>query len=93
MIEVRLIELPEDLQKAFAIRKAVFVLEQSVPADEEYEFEEESRHFLAFSGEMACGTARWRYTEKGIKLERFAVLIDFRSQQVGSALVKAILED
>jgi predicted GNAT family N-acyltransferase len=93
MIEVRLIELPEDLQKAFAIRNAVFVLEQGVSAAEEFESEEVCRHFLAFSDNIPCGTARWRFTEQGVKLQRFAVLRDFRSLKVGSALVKTLLED
>ncbi len=82
------------MQKAFSIREQVFVQEQHVPADEEYdEFEDSSRHFLAFAEGLPCGTARWRYTDKGIKLERFAVLKDYRSRKVGSALVQALLED
>jgi len=94
VIQVKYITKPEDLKNAFRIREKVFVLEQKVPAEEEYdEFENSSRHFLAFSDNIACGTARWRYTDKGVKLERFAVLSDFRSQKVGSALVKAVLDD
>ena len=40
-----------------------------------------------------CGTARWRRTSNGVKLERFAVLADFRGKGVGKALVKAVLDD
>ena len=39
------------------------------------------------------GTARWRITSNGVKLERFAVLADARGQGVGQALVKAVLAD
>jgi len=94
MIEVTRATTPEELQTVFAIRKTVFVEEQRVPEEEEYDqFEETSRHFLARSGEAPCGTARWRFTEGGVKLERFAVLPDFRSRGVGSALVRAVLAD
>lgn len=87
-----------DLEAAFAIRRAVFVIEQNVDAREEYEFEDESHHFLASTpdadGQLTpSGTARWRRTEKGVKMERFAVLASFRGQGVGKALVRAVLDD
>jgi predicted GNAT family N-acyltransferase len=94
VIKVKHITEPDQLKKAFQIRDIVFVQEQQVPAEEEYdEYENISRHFIAFDNEEACGTARWRYTDKGIKLERFAVLQNYRSRKVGSALVKAVIDD
>ncbi len=98
MTTVLPITKPTDLEAAFAIRRAVFVIEQNVDAREEYEYEEESRHFLARTdtgtGQAEpSGTARWRRTEKGVKLERFAVLSPFRGQGVGKALVRAVLDD
>ncbi|MES2388507.1 MAG: GNAT family N-acetyltransferase [Bacteroidota bacterium] len=86
----------EILQSAFAIRKLVFVTEQDVPADEEYdEFDmpTAARHYLAFADDMPCGTARYRQTENGIKLERFAVLKDYRSKGVGAVILRDILLD
>lgn len=93
-IHVHHITTEVDLQAAFRIRETVFVHEQHVPAEEEYdEFETTARHFLAVADGVPCGTARWRYTDKGVKLERFAVLAEYRSQKVGSALVQALLND
>ena len=40
-----------------------------------------------------AGAARWRETENGVKLERFAVLADFRNQEIGAALLHAVLAD
>ena len=83
-----------DLDAAFAIRRAVFVEEQHVPAADEYdEFETTSRHFLALLNGEPVGTARWRRTSKGIKLERFAVLAKARGKGVGKALVQTVLND
>lgn len=95
MVQVKLVADQQQLEAAFDIRRKVFVEEQQVPAAEEYdEFETSSRHFLAYSaGGAACGTARWRYTPKGIKLERFAVLEEYRGKGVGSALVQKVLDD
>ena len=76
------------------IRFEVFIQEQKVDEQEEYdEYEEESHHFLALAGGLPAGTARWRTTDKGIKLERFAVLLSMRGNGVGSALVKACLRE
>ncbi len=94
MIEVKHITEPDQLKIAFQIREIVFVQEQRVPAEEEYDsYETISRHFLALADGEPCGTARWRYTDKGIKLERFAVLEAYRNRKVGSALVKAVIDD
>lgn len=83
------------LEECFRIRKEVFVKEQKVPVGEELdEFDKSATHFLAYSDEhKPCGTARWRFTEKGVKLERFAVLRPFRRMGVGAVLVEAVLED
>ena len=82
-----------ELEQVFAIRRKVFVDEQNCPPELEWEFEDESTHFLAkFDGEPA-GAARWRKTANGYKLERFAVLKKFRGFGIGQALVKAVLAD
>lgn len=83
----------EDLEKAFAIRKTVFVEEQNCPPELEWENEESSTHFLALFNNEPCGACRWRKTDKGYKLERFAVLKEFRGKRIGQALVAAALAD
>jgi predicted GNAT family N-acyltransferase len=93
-IEVIKIADPEKLSKAFQIREQVFVEEQKVPKQEEFdEYENQSRHFLAYLDSVPCAAARWRITPFGVKLERFAVLPEFRKKGLGSALVKAVLSD
>lgn len=83
----------EELEKVFAVRKQVFVVEQNCPPELEWENEEESVHFLAEINGAACGACRWRKTEQGYKLERFAVLKEFRGKRIGQALVAAALAD
>jgi predicted GNAT family N-acyltransferase len=83
----------EELEKVFAIRKIVFVDEQNCPPELEWENEDVSTHFLALSDHQPCGACRWRKTDKGYKLERFAVLKEFRGQGIGRALVANALAD
>jgi predicted GNAT family N-acyltransferase len=84
---------PADLEKVFAIRREVFVDEQNCPPELEWEFEDESTHFLATVDNEPAGASRWRKTDKGYKLERFAVLQKFRGMGVGQELVRAVLND
>jgi predicted GNAT family N-acyltransferase len=92
-IQVKKVTDPRDLENVFAIRREVFVGEQNCPPELEWEHEEESNHFLATVDGVPAGASRWRKTEKGYKLERFAVLKQFRGKGVGQALVQAVLND
>ena len=92
-LQVQKVIHPEDLDKVFAIRKIVFVDEQNCPPELEWEHEDESIHFLATHNGQPCGACRWRKTNLGYKLERFAVLQDFRGQGVGRALIAEALSD
>lgn len=83
----------KELDQVFSIRKEVFVVEQNCPPELEWEFEDESTHFLASVDEVPAGAARWRKTEKGYKLERFAVLQQFRGSGLGQELVKTVIAD
>jgi predicted GNAT family N-acyltransferase len=82
------------MDAANEIRRKVFVEEQKVSREEEYDsFEESSIHYLVFLNETPIGTARWRITKEGIKLERFAVLKEYRNTRAGGAVLKQVLED
>ena len=55
-------------EQAFAIRRKVFVEEQGVDPALEYDHEEEAHHYLLIIGGKPIAAARWRETEKGIKI-------------------------
>lgn len=94
MITVKEIKNKKDQKKAQEIRHEVFVIGQNVPAELEIdEFERDAIHYLAFLNNNPVGAARWRITNEGVKLERFAVLIEFRGRGIGSAMVEKILSD
>jgi predicted GNAT family N-acyltransferase len=79
---------------AFEIRRKVFEEEQNVSREEEFDSEEAScRHYLVFIDQRPVGTARWRRTDKGIKLERFAVLKEHRNSGAGSLVLRQVMED
>jgi predicted GNAT family N-acyltransferase len=95
MIEVKRFSFgnSELANQAFAIRRKVFVEEEGVDPALEYDKEEEAHHYLLLEEGKAVATARWRETEKGIKLERFAVLPELRNRGLGEIILKEVLKD
>ena len=92
-IDIKIIENDDDLQMCQSIRGEVFILEQNISKDVEMDDKLiNATYILATIQDEPVGTARWRYTEYGIKLERFAVLKNYRGMGIGKGLVRFILE-
>jgi len=87
-------ERPDLEEQANRIRRKVFVEEQHVdPALEYDEYEDCSVHYLLSVEGIPVTTARWRETDRGIKLERFATLASHRNMGLGAILLEDILND
>jgi predicted GNAT family N-acyltransferase len=95
MVEIKKFRFKDEnlMKEAHRIRYVVFVIGQNCPEELEWEFEEESTHFLLIENDIPLASARHRKTEKGYKLERFAVLSEARGKGYGMLILKAILED
>lgn len=95
MIEVKRFTIENNClaEQAFSIRRKVFVDEQGVDQNLEYNMEDQSNHYLLLLAGKPIATARWRETEKGIKLERFAVLREFRNRGFGEIILEEVLKD
>jgi len=83
----------ELLKLSNAIRTKVFIEEQRVTPEIEYEYEDEGHYYLLFLDDKPVATARWRETKNGIKLERFALLKEFRNKGLGTILLNEVLSD
>ena len=86
------IQTPEEMERCFDIRHQVFVVEQAVDEDREQDgLDAAARHFgVLVQGEIV-GTCRVRLMGSAAKIERVAVLKDFRSMGIGAVLMKYIL--
>ena len=93
-LEIRLVNSRDELRDAFAVREAVYIVEQQIDREDEFdEYEKICRHFVAYADQKAVGAARWRYTSEGAKLERFAVLKNYRNLGIASQLVQSVMDD
>ncbi|ELY72680.1 GNAT family N-acetyltransferase [Natrinema pallidum] len=91
-LEVRAAETDRERDDAFAVRRAVFVEEQGVDEELEYDDHDETAvHFVAYDGAEPIGAARLREYEAGVgKVERVAVRKSHRDDGVGRALMNAL---
>jgi len=90
--KIQLVKTEVDYNTVLDIRRTVFIEEQNVPESLEIENEDASFHVLALYENFPVGTGRWRETSKGYKLERFAVLQEFRNKGIGRDIVKFVLD-
>ncbi|MEV5736889.1 GNAT family N-acetyltransferase [Streptomyces sp. NPDC052292] len=101
---VRVAEDPADREDCFAVRKEVFVVEQGVPQDIEYDaYDAVAVHVLAVREDgVPLGTGRLLYGDAAAaktggdasvgSLGRLAVARQARGLGVGAALVRAVEE-
>ena len=90
-IHVRVADWQKDNADIRRIREAVFIAEQSVPPELEWDAEDaDSLHFLAHEGDYAIGTAR--LLPDG-EIGRLSVLKDWRGLTVGDSLLKAAIAE
>lgn len=89
-ISVRTADWSVDREILKALREEVFIREQGVPADMEWdESDAQSRHVVAMADGLAIGTGR--LLPDG-RIGRMAVLREWRGQGAGSALLTSLLE-
>ena len=93
-LKVIAIESPADMQRAYAIRRRVFIEEQRVPEEIEMDADD-SRAFHALAirdgGAIGCG----RMVEHGgseVKIGRMAVLREFRNTGVGAHILRFLID-
>lgn len=81
-----------DLADAYDVRRDVFVEEQDVSAEEEWDGrDEDATHYVAYDDGRAVGTARLRVPEDGVaRIERVAVRKPDRGEGVGRLLMDAL---
>lgn len=88
-----MIEETTDLAACHALRRTVFIEEQSVPeADEMDDLDAGAIHLLARDGDRPVATARLLIKGDIGKIGRVCVLVDQRGTGLGAALMQAAID-
>ncbi|WHY02633.1 GNAT family N-acetyltransferase [Neobacillus sp. DY30] len=86
----------EELRAAFTIRKEVFVKEQGVPLEDEFDqFDTLNglcEHILVQYNEQPVGTGRIRFIDGAGKLERICILEPYRKFGLGKTIINTLEE-
>ena len=92
-IKINTVTTDQDYRDCLYIRNKVFIEEQNINKKLEYDDKKVSAiYIVAKINLIAIGTARYRSTEIGMKLERFAVLKEYRGLGVGKSLVSFLVK-
>lgn len=93
-VTVRVADFVHDRDAISAIRSQVFQIEQGVDAALEFDgLDDQAVHFLAYLNTQPVGTLRIRLIDSDTaKLERLAVLSQFRNYGIGKKLMETALE-
>lgn len=76
------------LEQALTLRRAVFVVEQNVPEEAEFDWlDETAEHLVAIEGGVVVGTCRLVVDRRQMILQRVAVSPDQRGRGIGSMLI------
>lgn len=90
-IRIRRTSWAQDQAPLSAIRRKVFIEEQHVPEDMEWdEFDDDSVHFLAEDNGIAVGCGRLLPSGQ---ISRISVLEERRSEGIGRALLDAMIDE
>lgn len=88
-MQIETITAKEQLDDALNIRNIVFVQEQNVAPDLEYDgLDDEAIHAIGYVKDKPIATGRIRFVDKCGKLERVAVLKKFRGKSYGTQIIK-----
>lgn len=92
--EIKLVSYTEELNNIRAIRETVFLDEQGVSPELEFDGEDEtSTHFLAYLQQQPVGTTRIRNLDQvTVKIERVAVIKSARRKGIATQLMQAAIE-
>lgn len=95
-MNLKRITIDTDLKMAFNIRKEVFVQEQGVPLEDEFDkfdtINDLCQHILVYYQEQPVGTGRVRLVDNFGKLERICILEPYRKFGLGKVVIKALEE-
>lgn len=90
-LSIKKVTSKEDTLLMMNIRRLVFVEEQNIPYDIEFDnLDSTCDNFLLYKKNEPIGTIRYRNIDNYIKIERFSILKEYRNKGYGKEYLKSI---
>ena len=90
----KLVETDSELKAAHDVRRTVFVIGQNVPPEIEWdEFEDSALHMICRLDNTVVGTGRITFFGSRAKIERVAVLKEFRLRGIGRKIMEFLVDE
>jgi predicted GNAT family N-acyltransferase len=92
-LKYKLVDSQEELQGAFRVRREVFVAEQDIDPEEEFDgLDDQALHMVVVDGPDVVAAARVRFlSDRQAKLERMAVLKPYRRRGIGTEMISYLI--
>ena len=88
MIEYKLAKNNIDINNCFKIRNLVFVIEQGISKEIEFDNEDDKAlHFIVYNDELPVATLRVLINNEKAHIGRVCVLKEYRNKSIGSSLL------
>ncbi|WP_020062690.1 GNAT family N-acetyltransferase [Bacillus sp. 123MFChir2] len=90
-MQIIVVQNEKQLEDAFSVRKQVFVDEQKVTSEEEYdEYDQAAKHVVLYDQDVPVGAGRFRIVDGIGKMERICVLSSHRQKGAGKIIMDAL---
>lgn len=90
-MQITVVQNEKQLEDAFSVRKQVFVDEQKVTSEEEYdEYDQAAKHVVLYDQDVPVGAGRFRIVDGIGKMERICVLSSHRQKGAGKMIMDAL---
>ncbi len=92
-LEIRLIKNKKELEEVFKVREVVFIKGQNCPRECEMDgLDDDAEHIIVKNRGKTIGCARVRFLENKAKLERIALLENYRGKGFGREIMNYLIK-
>lgn len=93
-LEIKQAKTKDEIEGALAVRKKVFVEEQKIDINIERDCHDwfDATHIIVLSGINFVGAGRFIPTKDGVKIQRMAVLSEYREKGIGGQMLLKIID-
>ncbi len=90
----KLVETDQELNEVHSIRNTVFIKEQNVPPEIEWnDYEDSAIHYICKLDDKTVGTGRIVFFGLEAKIERVAVLKQYRNSGIGTYIMEFLINE